>query len=183
MLYFLVSDGNVNAVKHTVHALGNVYSMPYLLADGIYPQWPVFVKTIEKPSDKKKKHFAKCQEACRKDVERCFGALQARWRILDTPCRLWSPEAMSTVMHACVILHNMIVVDEGNNDGFGHLFQRENQPGGVPEFTISRPSTVPSRVQVADLINNSRKLHDRHMHLKLRDDLVEHLWELNGEAE
>ncbi|OWY96432.1 hypothetical protein PHMEG_00033299 [Phytophthora megakarya] len=61
-----------------------------------------------------------------KDVERCFGVLQARFRIIDTPCRLWRAYPMGIVMHACIILHNMIVADEINDPAFaghGYLFQ------------------------------------------------------------
>jgi hypothetical protein len=49
--------------------------MGYYLADGIYPQWSTFVKTISAPLEAKKKHVAKVQEACRKDVECAFGIL------------------------------------------------------------------------------------------------------------
>jgi hypothetical protein len=42
--------------------------MGYYLADGIYPSWATFVKTIPEPQGMKKKYFAEVQEACRKDV-------------------------------------------------------------------------------------------------------------------
>eukprot|EP00644_Phytophthora_capsici_P019805 jgi/Phyca11/12534/fgenesh1_pm.PHYCAscaffold_627_\ len=51
----------------------NSYDMGYYLVDGIYPPRAVFVQTITVPRDKKEKHFAKLQEAARKDVERGFG--------------------------------------------------------------------------------------------------------------
>jgi hypothetical protein len=66
---------------------GVEYNCYYLLADGIYPQWSCFVQTIHEPSDEKRAHFAKRQEACRKDLERCFGVLQARFAIIQNPCR------------------------------------------------------------------------------------------------
>ena len=47
--------------------------MRYYLADGIYPNWSTFVKTILCPQGFKKKHFAKTQESALKDVERAFG--------------------------------------------------------------------------------------------------------------
>jgi hypothetical protein len=56
---------NYNINKHD-------YSMGYYLADGIYPSWATFVKTIPEPQGNKRKYFAKTQEACRKDVERAF---------------------------------------------------------------------------------------------------------------
>ncbi|KAE9338378.1 hypothetical protein PF008_g12096 [Phytophthora fragariae] len=162
---------------------GNRHYMPYLLADGIYPEWPVFAKPIECPRGKKQKPYSRAQEGCRKDVERCFGVLQARFRILDTPCRLWSVHAMSTVMHACVILHNMILEDERFDPdltGHDYLFSGAAQPGGVPVFNISRPATMHQAPTVADLITNSFKLHNRREHFSLRDDLVTHLWEVRG---
>ena len=51
------------------------YNRYYLLADEIYSQWSCFVQNIHEPGDEKRKHFAKRQETCRKDVERCFGVL------------------------------------------------------------------------------------------------------------
>jgi hypothetical protein len=59
--------------------------MGYYLANGIYPSWGTFVKTIRRPKTKKEAEFAKAQEACRKDIERDFGALQARFAIVCGP--------------------------------------------------------------------------------------------------
>jgi hypothetical protein len=56
--------------------------MGYYLADGIYPSWATFVKTIPKSQGKKKKYFTTVQEACRKDVECTFGVLQSRFAII-----------------------------------------------------------------------------------------------------
>ncbi|XP_074365340.1 uncharacterized protein LOC141706505 [Apium graveolens] len=47
---------------------GHDYDMGYYLADGIYPPYPTFVKTISAPQGNKGKHFAKMQESVRKDV-------------------------------------------------------------------------------------------------------------------
>ena len=56
--------------------------MGYYLAEGIYPQSTVFVKTISERQGNKQSHFATMQEAARKDVKRAFGVLQARWGIV-----------------------------------------------------------------------------------------------------
>ncbi|XP_068323109.1 uncharacterized protein [Pyrus communis] len=64
----------------------------------------------------KEKDFASCQEGCRKDVERCFGILQARWAIVKGAARMFDLESLRSIMMTCTILHNMIVEDEYNYD-------------------------------------------------------------------
>ncbi|ETP03402.1 hypothetical protein F441_19628 [Phytophthora nicotianae CJ01A1] len=168
--------GEALQVTYTVN--GNSYDTPYMLADGIYPEWSVFVKSIEKPIDKKRKNYSKHQEGCRKDVERTFGVIQARWRILDTPCELWSTAKMDKVMHACIIMHNMIVEDERHlrdSDRIDFLFDVRNQPGGLPEFTVSRPARASGHDTIEQLIVHTSKLRNARAHVRLRDDLIEHL--------
>ncbi|KAI5338015.1 hypothetical protein L3X38_017286 [Prunus dulcis] len=71
-----------------------IYQTGYYLADGIYPRWTTFVKTIPHPRSHKQKIFARYQEGYRKDVERCFGILQARWAIIRGAARLFDEEAL-----------------------------------------------------------------------------------------
>jgi hypothetical protein len=91
---------------------GSVYPHYYLLIDGIYPQWSCFVQPIHEPQDKKRTHYTKMQEGARKDIERAFGVLQARWVILQNPVRQWDMDVICDIMYACIVLHNMIVQDE-----------------------------------------------------------------------
>jgi hypothetical protein len=71
-----------------------------------------FVKTIFNPQNKKEAEFAKMQEACRKDIERAFGVLQARFAIVRGLARFWDKRTLRNIMTCCVILHNMIIEDE-----------------------------------------------------------------------
>ena len=92
----------------------------YYLADGIYPEWAVFVKTISLPITEKDKLFAQQQESKRKDIERAFGVLRSRFCILKRPARLYDRGHLEKVVLACIILHNMIVEDEKTDrDGSG----------------------------------------------------------------
>ena len=68
--------------------------MGYYLADGIYLKWSTFVKTIPSPQGHKNKLFAKAQEAYRKNVERAFGVLQARFAIVRGPARFFYSETL-----------------------------------------------------------------------------------------
>ncbi|XP_070669089.1 uncharacterized protein [Malus domestica] len=108
-------QGNSPRCTYTIN--GTQYEGSYYLADGIYPRWSTFVKTVPHPHTEKEKHFAKCQEGCRKDVERCFGILQARWAIIRAAARMFDVEALRSIMMTCIILHNMIVEDEYDYDG------------------------------------------------------------------
>ncbi|EGZ12293.1 hypothetical protein PHYSODRAFT_258783, partial [Phytophthora sojae] len=83
-------------VQFTVN--GGMYGQGYYLTDGIYPAWVIFQSSISAPHGNKRKRYAVEQEAVRKDVERTFG--------------LWKVDAMNNVVLACIILHNMIVVDK-----------------------------------------------------------------------
>ncbi|XP_070672527.1 uncharacterized protein [Malus domestica] len=104
------------APRCTYWVNGNKYDRAYYLADDIYPKWTTFVKTVPHPQSEKEKHFAKSQEGCRKDVERCFGILQARWAIVKAAARMLDVEALRSIMMTCIILHNMIVEDEYDYD-------------------------------------------------------------------
>ena len=59
-----------------------VRSLAYFLADGIYPRWPIFLVPIHQGRTQPEKDYSKRQEGRRKDIERAFGVLQARFRIL-----------------------------------------------------------------------------------------------------
>jgi hypothetical protein len=105
-----LTEGTAPQIFYDIN--GNPYGKGYYLADGIYPSWPAFVKTVCNPADEKCKRFAKEQEAARKGVERAFGVLQSRCAIVRYLVRTWSLERMWNVMTACVIMHNTIVENE-----------------------------------------------------------------------
>nr|XP_043630364.1 uncharacterized protein LOC122601689 [Erigeron canadensis] len=63
--------------------------------------------------DPKTTKFKRYQEAARKDVERAFGILQGRWQIVEQQARAYSVNKIKRIMLCCVILHNMIVEDNG----------------------------------------------------------------------
>ena len=62
-------------VQFTIN--GTSYNMGYYLADGVYSYWPTIVKTIPMPQGPRRKLFANCREAARKDVECAFGVLKS----------------------------------------------------------------------------------------------------------
>ncbi|XP_021980626.1 uncharacterized protein LOC110876772 [Helianthus annuus] len=129
----------------------------YYLTDGIYPTWSVFVKSFTYPHIVKEKKFKKQHEAARKDVERAFGVLKAKWHILHRPMRATSVKKIRMVVYACIIMHNMILKDDGNAIAPVHI----RDPPIEPVFE--------------DTAYN--KLIDEDTHYRLKYDLVEHLGE------
>ena len=63
-LFQSLTSGTAPQVEYMVN--GNKYTMGYYLADGIYPEWAVFVNTVTAPQSGEDKLFALMQEGARK---------------------------------------------------------------------------------------------------------------------
>ena len=170
-VFALLSEGRAPPANFSVN--GNDYTMGYYLADGIYPKWATFVKTIPSPKGNKQIHFAKSQESARKDVERAFGVLQARFAIVRGPARLWKLEVLKDIMKAYIILHNMIVEDERNANELDFTYDTmDDSPTAV---------VIPERSsELLQFINTQHCIRDKEIHSKLQADLVEHQWNMHG---
>jgi hypothetical protein len=168
-IFARLAEGQAPKVNYIIN--GHEYTMGYYLADGIYPSWATFVKTIPEPQGMKKKYFVEVQEACRKDVERAFGVLQSRFAIVRGPARFWDEETLNKIMTSCIIMHNMIVEDERDeHNDFNYDTMGEN-------VKISHESTP----ELDEFIANYQTIKDRSTHTQLQDDLVEHLWQHYGD--
>ena len=67
-------NGVAPVIEFTVN--GNPYHMVYYLANGIFPRWPTFVKTLNMPQDPKQVLYVQRQEAARKVVEKLLGSFK-----------------------------------------------------------------------------------------------------------
>ena len=168
-LFAKLAEGKAPEVHYTIN--GHDYKMGYYLANGIYPAWASFVKTIPAPHGNKKKHFARVQESLRKDVECAFGLLQARYHIVRGPCRLWNQEDIYYIMNACVIMHNMTIEDERDMENIDYSYTEMGEP-----VEASHGVATP----LWEFINNHAVIRNRDIHHQLQADLVEHLWELHS---
>jgi hypothetical protein len=83
----------------------------YILVDGIYPKYSRFVKGMKEPITRKERIMTAWQEGARKDIERAFGILQAKWQWIARPIHLHNLTDISNRVAACLILHNMLVSD------------------------------------------------------------------------
>jgi hypothetical protein len=86
--------------------------MGYYLADGIYPSWATLVSGIPSPQNNKQAHFTDKQQMYRKDVERAFGVLQAKYAIIKGPARVWNQEDLKYIVDCVIILYNMGILYE-----------------------------------------------------------------------
>src|SRR5207237_8970224 len=125
---------------------------------------------------KKQMVYARQQEACRKDVERAFGGLQAEWKILHGPARLWNQKDLNSIVQACVILHNMVIDDERGLD------LPNVQPSEWPG--ADNPPIAPLRAVpgIDEFIDTYSVIQDKTTAHQLKRDLVDHMWALYGSS-
>ncbi|KAF8393073.1 hypothetical protein HHK36_021314 [Tetracentron sinense] len=143
-----LADERAVAIDYSIN--GNDYDMGYYLADA--------------------------QESARKDVERAFGVLQARFAIVRGPARFWKCETLKDIMKACIIIHNMIVEDERDVNGaedFNYDAIDES-----PHAPVSHERTT----ELMEFIRGIHRIRDRGTHSQLQSDLVEHLWQRHGQS-
>ena len=130
------------------------------------------MKTISTPQGHKRKLFAAAQEAYRKDVERAFGVLQARFAIVRGPARFFHLETLKKIMKACIILHNMIVEDERDDNEEVDLDYEKIDREHNPHLQVLREQSD----EFLSYIERHRRIRDREIHFQLQSNLIEHLW-------
>ena len=164
-----VFDDIINGIAPQVnfYVNGTPYHYAYYLTDGIYPKWATFIQSIRLPQNQKHSLFAQTQEAVRKDVERAFGVLQARFAVVRNPSNIWDKEKIGNIMRACIILHNMIVEDERASRTNYNVDEFEED---VQTFSVNMPSTVGSTLERRTSVRN------RQVHQHLKNDLIENIW-------
>ncbi len=93
-------------------------------SDGIYPPWAIFATTFSTPLSEGEKQYVLRQESCRKDVERLFGVVKQRFKMIRTGNRVEFRNRLflCNIVRAAFILHNMIVLY--SNGGCSQLTRR-----------------------------------------------------------
>ncbi|KAK1652200.1 hypothetical protein QYE76_070005 [Lolium multiflorum] len=123
------------------------------------------------PSGQKNSYFAARQEACRKDVD--ARVLQAQFAIVRYPALSWSHDQMWVVIHACVMMQNMIIEDDRKNDARTHVGPYECQdPLAEVDHDLYADFT--------DFLTMHVEILDSNVHDQLQTDLVEHIWMIKG---
>ncbi|CAM8989485.1 unnamed protein product [Rhodiola kirilowii] len=183
-----IFDSNLEGISPqvTYKVNGSTYNNTYYLADGIYPRYSSFVKTIPNPQSDAEKLFTKKQESYRKDVERCFGILQSRWAIVRHAGLGHKLSFLKTIMLACIIIHNMIVEEEFVEEEFVENEEEDlNNPNSA--FTIYDGPTdqngdrilhdpVQRAQQSQTFDDRLTTLQSAYLQTDLQNDLVKHNW-------
>ncbi|XP_024014249.1 uncharacterized protein LOC112088195 [Eutrema salsugineum] len=168
-----VLQGRAPKVRFSVN--GNQYRLGYYLTDGIYPNWATFIQSIHLPQSEKEKLFATRQESVRKDVERAFGVLQARFAIVKNPALIWDKEKISKIMRTCI----MIVEDERKSDTQYNLSEFE-QGEGTRSSQVDMTYSTYMPTNIGNMIGIRNQVRDNDIHQQLKNDLVEHIWHKFG---
>lgn len=108
------------------------------------------------------------QESTRKDVERAFGVLRARFGMVSMPSRRWYIKTLKVIMRCCIILHNMIIEDKRGEE-LEDLVALANLPVILPRTNNDQ--------SLRDFMIQQRRIMDPGVHSQLRTDLVDHIWE------
>ncbi|KAL7583582.1 uncharacterized protein LOC111921334 [Lactuca sativa] len=104
----------------------------------------------------------------RKDVERAFGALKKRWHILKNPSPFLEEKKMSEVMYTCIVLHNMILEDNGN------AICESNENEIIPPTQAFEVGSTEYLALAMRAI-----FHDVETYRVIRRDLTGHIWIAN----
>ena len=172
-------EGCGTSANYTI--MGNHYNMGYYLTDGIYPKWATIAQSISHPQELAHEFFTNKHESYRKDVERAFGVLQARFAIVRGPARFWHHEDLSLIMKVCIILHNMIIEDERVDDNELVAIAYGNDDydslGTDGPVEVSR-----SPIPFDQFMASNRAIRYSNTHYALRLDIIAHLWTLHGQG-
>jgi len=79
---------------------------------------------------------------------------------------VWDEDIIQLVMTACIIMHNMIVEDEG-------VDEKDFIYDDVGEKMIVSHDATP---EFDAFMQNYKKIKDKETHTQLQADLIEHLW-------
>ena len=160
---------------------GSIFHRFFALVDGIYPPYSRFVKGIQMPLTDEEKRYTAWQEAARKDIERAFGVLQSRFQVMARPFLGHCLKKVSTVVSACLIMHNMCVSDRIME---GNVYARYNPANNVMEDEVDvgienengAETAMPTQIGLAnaDHANVIDNVLARQNHWREVNDATEH---------
>ncbi|XP_024164513.1 uncharacterized protein LOC112171583 [Rosa chinensis] len=153
---------------------------------GMSPLFNEICTANRNPITPEQAHFTKMQESYRKDVERAFGILQARFAIVGGPARGWDREDLQYIMMTCIIFHNMIVDDEREEDEDSSI-DLDDIPTRLRKTQIYERyeddhEIERTRPELEEFMTRYQGVRCPIVHRVLQGDLVNHLWNMKLQA-
>jgi hypothetical protein len=105
------------------------------------------------------------QSSVKKDVECAFDLLKKRFDILAIPDRSYSQRTLNLIMRACIILHNMIIDDEGD----GVYDDNHHTVTSI----VAPPVTYEAPASLTTILQREAHLTSELMFLILQSNLIE----------
>jgi hypothetical protein len=144
------------------------------LVDGGYPSWEALICPIGNTSDEDGLRWSHWMESLRKDVERTFGIMKQRFRILKFGITLQSVEAVDKAWFTCCALHNILLHSDEKPDDFQHSVR------------VGSNSVIGARLSepVQSTTNSTTYVRKSTAYINYRKRFVDHFnyqWE-NGEV-
>ena len=130
--------------------------------------------------------MTKRQEATKKDVEKFFGCLQCRFRILRQERHEWSDALVILISEGCVILHNLIVrmylAGEVEDTAVTEFYEQNN--GNIEQDQMDIPLETTLEDEGGSVLNallsQASLVSNRKRHIELTENLSHHLWKIRG---
>ena len=172
-------EGGAGPVEYTLNGTSRL--MPYLLVDGIYPSWQVFVKGFTAPITEKQKLFAAMVARVRKDIERAYGLIKKRFPILKSGFNMRNIQDIAMFVKCLICLHNMIIDDEREIVNFEdrlYWLNDEERVAFAAEQEVFIVEDQNAQAQFANYLNNLAVAMNNEEHVSLRNDFMEHIWEM-----
>ena len=142
------------------------------------------MKSIPEPLTAREKGYAREQEGRRKDVERAFGRLHAKWHIIKHAGRSHRLKHLKGIWLACIILHNMTLRDMQSAE----LERREDDANALivdvdGDKDVPHPGFQPLRDSefrngdFEGVLGNVKRMENKGMCHIIHLALVEHVWQ------
>ena len=118
--------------------------VPYVICDNGYHRWLQLICPFKTTSKAHLALWSKLLESVRKDVERTFGVMKKRFRILKVPILFRDAAVVQDIFLTCCVLHNMLLKFDKQFDN------------GEFQFGVSEDTAPNTRRRI--LVNNVRRL-------------------------
>ena len=119
---------------------------PYLICDNGYHRWTQLMCPYKTTSNEALALWSKHLESTRKDVERTFGCMKKRFKILKIPLLFRDVAFINDIFVTCAVLHNKLLTHDAQFDLTGGRFR----------YRVSRGIPISQRRRI--LLNNVNRL-------------------------